>query len=46
MQENYEYVQKGFRILLPVFADFVGKAMHHAFGDGWWEEVRRTLNDQ
>lgn len=46
MQENYEYIQKGFRVLLPVFAGFVGKSMSHAYGDGWWEEVRCTLKDQ
>ena len=45
MQENYEYVQKGLRILHPLLAEFVGMEMNNVYKSKWWDEVLYTLND-
>lgn len=45
MQEYYEYVQKGFRILHPLLADFIGAEMSNAYKSKWWDEVLYTLSD-
>ena len=44
--ENVELVQKGFRILHPLMAGYIGMEMHKAYHDRWWEEVLSALNDQ
>lgn len=44
--ENIEYVQKGFRILLPPLAAFVARGLSTAYKDAWWDEVLDTLSDQ
>lgn len=46
MQENYDYVQKGFRTLHPVMAGYIGREMSSIYRDGWWQEVMMTLSDQ
>lgn len=46
MQENYELVQKGFRILLPHMAAYIGQEMSRVYKDGWWQEVLTALSDQ
>ena len=46
MQENYEIVQKGFRILLPQLADYIGQEMSRVYHEGWWQEVLEALSDQ
>ena len=45
MQEYYEYVQKGFRILHPLLAGFIGAEMSNAYKSKWWDEVLYTLSD-
>ncbi len=45
MQENYEYAQKGLRILHPLLAGFVGMEMNNAYKAKWWDEVLYILND-
>ena len=45
MQENYELVQKGFRILHPIMASFVCSKMKLVYGKNWWDEVLYVLND-
>lgn len=45
MQENYEYAQKGLRILHPLLAGFVGMEMNNAYKSRWWDEVLYTLSD-
>ena len=46
MQENYELVQKGFRILHPLLAGYIAQEMHRVYKDGWWQEVLTSLSDQ
>lgn len=46
MQENYELVQKGFRILHPLMAAYIGKEMNRVYHDSWWQQVLTTLSDQ
>lgn len=46
MQENYELVQKGFRILLPQLAGYIGQEMSRVYHDGWWQETLEALSDQ
>lgn len=46
MTENYEAVQKGFRLLHPVLAGYIGKELNKEFRRDWWEEVLRALSDQ
>ena len=45
MRENYEYVQKGFRMLHPILAGFVGTEMNNAYKSKWWDEVLYKLDD-
>jgi len=46
MQENYELVQKGFRILHPIMAGYIGKEMNRVYHNNWWQEVLTSLSDQ
>ena len=46
MKENYELVQKGFRILLPQMAGYIGQEMSRVYHDSWWQEVLIALSDQ
>lgn len=46
MQENYELVQKGFRILLPQLAGYIGQEMSRVYHDDWWKEALEALSDQ
>ena len=46
MQENYELVQKGFRILLPHLAGYIGQEMSRVYKTLWWQEVLTALGDQ
>ncbi len=46
MQENYELVQKGFRVLLRSMSDYIGQKFSAAYRKKWWDEVLNALNDQ
>ena len=46
MTENYTKVQRGFRILHPILAGFIGQEMSRKYKDDWWQEVLRTLPEQ
>lgn len=46
MQENYELVQKGFRILHPLMTGYIGREFNRVYHDNWWQEVLDTLSDQ
>lgn len=46
MQENYELVQRGFRILLGSMASYIGQTLHRRYKDKWWDEVCRALYGQ
>ncbi len=46
MQDNFEYVQKGFRILVSTMSVFIGRALQRAYGKSWWDQVLQALYDQ
>ena len=46
MPQNIELVQKGFRILHPYLAGYIGQEMRKEYGDGWWQDVMIALSDQ
>ena len=46
MAENIVVVQKGFRILHPQLAGYIGKEFRSEYGNKWWDEVLGLLNDQ
>ena len=44
--DNTLKIQKGFRILHPMFAAYIAREYRIAYKDDWWYEVRNTLSDQ
>ena len=46
MQEYYELVQKGFRILHPIMAGYIGQELNRVYHQDWWNEVLYTLGDK
>ena len=46
MQENYELVQKGFRILVSSMSGYIGMELNQVYQNDWWSEVLSILNDQ
>ena len=46
MQENYEYVQKGIRILHPLLAGFVAMEINKKHKGNWWNEVLSVLPER
>ena len=46
MQENFELVQRGFRILVASMSGYVGQELNKAYKGRWWEEVLDALSDQ
>ena len=46
MQENYDLVQKGFRIPHPMLAGYIGQEMNRIYKESWWDEVLYALSDQ
>jgi hypothetical protein len=46
MQENYELVQRGFRILVSSMSGYIGQEFNKTYKNGWWNEVYSTLYDQ
>ncbi len=46
MPQNVELVQKGFRILHPYLAGYIGREMSSAYGDAWWQDVLHTLGEK
>ena len=46
MQENFELVQRGFRILVASMSGYVGQELNKAYQGRWWEGVLDTLSDQ
>ena len=46
MQENYDFVQKGFRILLPMMSYYIGREMNRVYHGNWWQEVLSTLGEK
>lgn len=46
MQENYELVQKGFRVLVTSMSGYIGQELNRVYKDKWWSEVLSALSDQ
>lgn len=46
MQENFELVQRGFRILVGSMSGFIGQEIHRVYRNNWWNEVLNVLYDQ
>ncbi len=46
MQENYELVQRGFRILVGSMSSYIGQKLHRIYKDRWWNRVCEFLDDQ
>ena len=44
--ENYEYVQKGFRVLVGSMSGYLGQVLRRTYQEAWWTEVLHTLPDQ
>ena len=43
MQENFVFVQQGFRILLSSLSGFIGQEMNRVYRNEWWDEILSTL---
>ena len=43
MQENFELVQRGFRILVGPLSKFVGNVMKNRYGSNWWSYVKEDV---
>lgn len=46
MQDNFALVEKGFNILHPLLADYIGLALNRKYHNDWWYEVEHALSDQ
>lgn len=46
MQENFELVQKGFRILVSSLSGFIGQEVNRVYRNNWWNEILNALIDQ
>ena len=43
MQDNYELVQRGFRILVGSMSSYIGQTLNKIYADEWWNELLSTL---
>lgn len=43
MQENYELVQRGFRILVASMSSYIGQSLNKIYKDDWWNELLSVL---
>ena len=46
MKDNYDLVQRGFRILVASMSGFIGQTFNRIYGPRWWNEVLDALSDQ
>lgn len=46
MQENFELVQRGFRILVGAMSGYIGQEISRVYRNNWWNEVLNALYDQ
>ncbi|PWM79769.1 MAG: hypothetical protein DBY32_02635 [Phascolarctobacterium sp.] len=46
MLDNYELVQKGFRILHPLMANYIEQEFRRVYGNNCWQEILDALSDQ
>lgn len=45
MPENFEMVQKGFRILQPLLSGYIAQEMNQFYHEDWWEHVLDDLGE-
>ena len=45
MQENYELVQRGFRILVASLSGYIGQEMNKTYKNKWWDSISATLSN-
>lgn len=45
-QENFELVQRGFRMLVFSMSGYIGQELRRIYKDNWWDQVLFTLEDQ
>ena len=43
MQENYELVQRGFRILVGSMSGYIGQTLNKMYKNDWWDELLSVL---
>ena len=43
MQENYELIQRGFRILVGSMSSYIGQTLNKIYKDEWWSELISIL---
>ena len=46
MQDNYELVQRGFRVLVGAMSGYIGQEINRVYRNNWWSEVLNALYDQ
>lgn len=46
MQENFDLVQRGFRILVGAMSGYIGQEINRVYRNNWWDEVLNALYDQ
>lgn len=46
MQENYELVQRGFRVLVSSLSGYIGRELRKTYQAKWWDEVLIALSGQ
>ena len=46
MQEKFDLVQKGFRILHPLMAKYIFQEVYNIYQEDWWNEILKLLSDQ
>ena len=44
--ENIELVNKGIRLLHPVFSGYIGQSFRRVYGNAWWNHILALLYDQ
>ena len=43
MQENYELVQRGFRVLVGTMSAYIGQTLNKTYRNNWWDELLSVL---
>lgn len=46
INENYELVQRGFRVLVFSMSSYIGQELNRVYKKDWWAEVLSALSDQ
>ncbi len=46
MQKNFEFVQRGFHILVNSMSGYIGQELNRVYKNQWWNEVCNALYDQ